>query len=92
MKILIKKIISSEILKKTLQVSIFAALIKFITFFKDILVIKYFPFGEQLDSFFIALVIPQFILSVFISSINGIIIPNYIQEKNRNQEENRDDG
>jgi putative peptidoglycan lipid II flippase len=83
-RILLKKITSSEIFIKTIQVSVLTALIKVITFLKDILIIRHFPFGNELDFFFIALVVPQFILSVFISSINSIIIPNYIQEKEKN--------
>lgn len=84
MRLALKRIAKSEIFLKTLQVSILAALVKFITFFKDVFIIKYFTFGTELDSFFIALVVPQFILSVFISSINSIIIPNYITEKEKN--------
>ena len=84
-RLLLKNILVSEIFRRTLQVSLLAAFVKLITFFKDIYVVNNFAFGKELDAFFIALVIPQFILSVFTSSINSIVIPNYTREEKINQ-------
>lgn len=77
----IKSILLSNIFRKTLQVSFLVAFVKLVTFLKDIYVVKNFSFGKELDAFFIALVVPQFILGVFVTSINSIVIPNYIREK-----------
>lgn len=78
---LIKSILFSDIFRKTLQVSFLVAFVKLISFLKDVYVVKNFVFGKELDAFFIALVVPQFILGVFVTSINSIVIPNYIREK-----------
>jgi putative peptidoglycan lipid II flippase len=79
-----KNLVKSTFLLKTLQVSMIAIIVKFVTFFKDLYITKYFVFDGILDSFFIGLIIPQFILSVFIYSINSIVVPNYLREQSEN--------
>lgn len=71
----------NTLIYNTLKVSFLAVFVKVITFFKDILITSYFVFDQILDSFFIGLLIPQFILTVFIYSINSIVIPNYLAQR-----------
>ena len=78
---LVKNYRKNELIVNTLKVSILSVFVKVITFFKDILITGYFVFDEILDSFFISLLIPQFILTVFIYSINSIVIPNFLAQR-----------
>lgn len=81
---LVRSILLSDIFRKTLQVSFLAACVKVVAFLKDVYIVHNFSFGKELDAFFIALVVPQFILGVFTSSINSIVIPNYMREQELN--------
>lgn len=78
---------NNSFLINTIKVSLISILVKVITFFKDIFVTKYFIFDKILDSFFIGLIIPQFILGVFIYSINSIVVPNYLREAKENNKD-----
>jgi putative peptidoglycan lipid II flippase len=80
----IKSLMGNGLVINTLKVSLISVLVKVITFFKDIFITKYFIFDKVLDSFFIGLIVPQFILGVFIYSINSIVVPNYLRESKEN--------
>jgi len=78
---------NNSFLVNTIKVSLISILVKIITFFKDIFITKFFVFDKILDSFFIGLIIPQFILGVFIYSINSIVVPNYLREAKENNKD-----
>jgi putative peptidoglycan lipid II flippase len=55
-------------------------LLKVIAFYKETMIAGSFGLSELLDTFFIAILVPSFVQSVFINSITSIFIPNYIIE------------
>jgi putative peptidoglycan lipid II flippase len=83
----INQIRNNSFLVNTIKVSLITIIVKVITFFKDIFITKFFVFDKILDSFFIGLIIPQFILGVFIYSINSIVVPNYLRESKENNQD-----
>jgi putative peptidoglycan lipid II flippase len=83
----LNQIRNNTFLVNTIKVSLISILVKVITFFKDIFITKFFIFDKILDSFFIGLIIPQFILGVFIYSINSIVVPNYLKESKENNKD-----
>ena len=83
----LNQIRNNTFLVNTIKVSLISILVKVITFFKDIFITKFFIFDKILDSFFIGLIIPQFILGVFIYSINSIVVPNYLRESKENNKD-----
>lgn len=62
-------------------VAVTSIIVKIVGFYKEILVAGSFGLSELLDTFFIALLIPGLISSVFLNSFNSVLIPNYVLEK-----------
>ena len=54
--------------------------LKFIGFYKETMVAANFGLSMLLDTFFIAILVPGFIQSVFIGAFRNVFIPNYIAE------------
>jgi len=54
---------------------------KLVAFVKDAVVAYQFGTGDALDAFLIALVVPQFTVTLLGSSLNAALIPTYIQVK-----------
>lgn len=80
---LIKKLlllIQQPVVKNILLVASISLFVKGIGFFKESVVAAEFGLSQQLDTFFIAMLIPGFITNVFLSSFNNVFIPNYISE------------
>ncbi|SEL71981.1 putative peptidoglycan lipid II flippase [Maribacter orientalis] len=71
---------NNEVVKNIILVASITLLISFLGFFKEMLVASYFGLSLVLDTFFIAILVPGFIQSVFISSFKSVFIPNYIAE------------
>lgn len=61
-------------------VGVVTLFIKIIAFYKETIIAANFGLSELLDTFFIAILVPSFIQSVFLNSITSIFIPNYIIE------------
>ncbi|WP_088340966.1 murein biosynthesis integral membrane protein MurJ [Robiginitalea sediminis] len=55
-------------------------LVKIVAFFKETLVGSTFGLSEFLDTYFIALLIPSFVQTVFIGALKQLFVPNYIYE------------
>lgn len=55
-------------------------LVKGLGFYKESVVAANFGLSEVLDTFFIAFLVPGFILNVFIGAFKSVFIPNYIAE------------
>src|SRR5690606_1975016 len=53
---------------------------KFIGFYKETLVASNFGLSILLDTFFIAMLVPGFIQTVFLGAFKNVFIPNYIAE------------
>lgn len=76
----LKTYIASPLIRNMIIVGGVSLLIKVIAFYKETLIAGTFGLSELLDTFFIAILVPSFIQSVFISSLKNIFIPNYITE------------
>ena len=77
----IKKFLINPLIRNMIIVGVVSIILKVIGFFyKETLIAGSFGLSELLDTFFIAILVPAFIQSVFISSITIIFIPNYIIE------------
>ncbi|WP_190808458.1 murein biosynthesis integral membrane protein MurJ [Flagellimonas sp. S3867] len=74
--------LSQQYFKNILLVGGITVFAKGIGFFKESVIASKFGLSELLDTFFIAILIPSFINSVFIDSLKNIFIPNYIIELN----------
>lgn len=74
--------LNQQYFKNILLVGVITVFAKAIGFFKESVIASKFGLSELLDTFFIAILIPSFINSVFIDSLKNIFIPNYIIELN----------
>ena len=77
---LVSKSIRNPLIRNMLLVGAVTVLVKFIAFFKETEVAGTFGLSDILDTFFIAILVPSFIQSVFINALKNIFIPNYIIE------------
>ncbi len=68
------------VFKNILLVVGITLIVKGIGFFKESVVASEFGLSQQLDTFFIAMLIPGFISTVFLGSFKNVFIPNYIGE------------
>ncbi|WP_100611541.1 murein biosynthesis integral membrane protein MurJ [Confluentibacter lentus] len=76
----LKKSFSNPLIRNIIIVGVISLLFKVIGFYKETMIASSFGLSELLDTFFIAILVPSFVQSVFISSITNIFIPNYIAE------------
>lgn len=76
----IYKKVNTSLFKNIFIVSGLALGLKFLAFFKETIVASAFGLSETLDTFFIALIIPSFLKTVFIGGLKGLFIPNYVKE------------
>ena len=70
----------TPVFKNILLVSSITLIVKGLGFYKESVVAGEFGLSQQLDTFFIAMLIPGFITTVFLGSFNNVFIPNYISE------------
>lgn len=80
-----KRILSflqSPVLQNILLVGFVTVLTKGLGFFKETLVAASFGLSEVLDTFYIAILIPGFISTVFLNAFGSVFIPNYVKESN----------
>lgn len=68
-----------QIFFATVIVGGFNLIVKFVTFFKELVVANIFGINDELDAFLIALTIPSSIIAVIAGSFNAALIPTYIQ-------------
>lgn len=76
----IKSSLNNPLIRNMIIVGAITLLLKVIGFYKETMIASSFGLSELLDTFFIAMLVPSFVQSVFISSITSIFIPNYIIE------------
>jgi putative peptidoglycan lipid II flippase len=72
--------LNNPIFKSMAIVASMTLVTKALAFYKETLVAGSFGLNEVIDTFIIAALIPTFVNSVFISSVNNLFIPNYITE------------
>ncbi|WP_431157706.1 murein biosynthesis integral membrane protein MurJ [Winogradskyella poriferorum] len=58
--------------------------VKILSFYKETVIAGTYGLSELLDTFLVAILIPTFVQSVFISSMKNLFIPNYIIELKQN--------
>lgn len=73
-------LLKKPILINVVTVGIMTILVKGFGFYKEMEIGSHFGLSEILDTFLIALLIPGFINTVFMSSFQNVFIPNYIAE------------
>jgi putative peptidoglycan lipid II flippase len=76
----INNLIKQPVFKNILLVASISLLVKGLGFFKESIVAGEFGLSQQLDTFYIAMLIPGFITTVFFGSFKSVFIPNYISE------------
>ncbi len=78
----ISKFFKKKLIKNMANVAIIIIFIKLISFYKETLVSSNYGLSEQLDTFYIAVLIPVFIQGVTTKALKNLFVPNYIIEKN----------
>lgn len=78
----IRSILKQPLFKNLLIVAGVTIPLKFLGFYKEIVVGSTFGLSEFLDTFALALLIPSFVENVFIGALSNIFVPNYILEQN----------
>lgn len=76
----LKNLFKKQVIRNILTVGIITLLLKGLGFFKESVVAAYFGLSEVLDTFFIAFLVPGFIMNVFIGAFKSVFIPNYVAE------------
>ena len=79
-KLKLKELLGKQIIQSILTVGIITLLVKGLGFYKESIVAANYGLSEVLDTFYIAYLIPSFILNVFISAFKSVFIPNYVAE------------
>lgn len=72
--------LKSPVILNIITVGIITVLIKVLGFFKETVIASSFGLSELLDTFYIAILIPGFISTVFLGAFRNVFIPNYIRE------------
>ncbi len=75
--------VNRQIFGAALTVATGTAFVKVISVMKELFVAWKFGIGDELDAFFIALVVPSFIINVIAGSFHAAFIPSYIQARER---------
>ncbi|MBF8149558.1 polysaccharide biosynthesis C-terminal domain-containing protein [Winogradskyella sp. F6397] len=86
-KIIIDKIqiaFRNPVVKSMATVAVITFFIKALAFYKETIIAGTFGLSEILDTFLVAVLVPSFVQSVFISSLKNLFIPNYIVELKNN--------
>ncbi len=76
----LKNLFRNQVIHNLLTVGIITLFLKGISFYKETLVAASFGLSEVLDTYFIAFLVPGFIMNVFIGSFKNVFIPNYVAE------------
>lgn len=76
----VENLFKKQLIRNVLTVGIITLAAKGLGFFKESVVASNFGLSEILDTFFIAFLVPGFIMSVFIGAFKSVFIPNYIAE------------
>jgi len=76
----VKKLFQKQVTRNIITVGVITLFLKGIGFFKESIVASNFGLSEVLDTFFIAFLVPGFIMNVFIGAFKSVFIPNYVAE------------
>jgi putative peptidoglycan lipid II flippase len=73
----------SDVYRDIALVVLTVFIVKILGFFKEVLIGNSFGMTEELDVFFILILIPSFFSSVFLGAFKAVLIPNYIFAKKK---------
>lgn len=76
----IKIFLSQSVVSNILSVGLLTLVVKGLGFYKETLVASTFGLSKLLDTFYIAVLIPNFVQNVFVSALKNLFIPNYLLE------------
>ena len=79
----IKRFAKKKVLQNLVLVSGVTLFISVLGFFKETVIAANYGLSIELDTFYVALLIPGVINSVFLNSFKSVLIPNYINEVNK---------
>lgn len=79
----IKFFVSKKVLQNFFLVSGVTLITSILGFFKESIVASFYGLSLELDTFFVAILIPGVINTVFLGSFKSVFIPNYIIELNQ---------
>ncbi|MEP2689889.1 murein biosynthesis integral membrane protein MurJ [Maribacter dokdonensis] len=82
-KIKSKELLRKKVLQNIILVSGVTLLISILGFIKETVVAANFGLSIELDTFYVAILIPGVINTVFLGSFKSVFIPNYINELNK---------
>lgn len=82
-----KMSINREIFSAALSIAVVTVLVKGVFIYKEVVQAWLFGTGKEMDSFLMALVLPNFVIFVIAGSFNAAFIPTYIQVKEQQGEE-----
>lgn len=74
---------SHNVVRNVILVGILTLLVRSVSFVKEIIVADQIGLSELLDTFYIALLIPGLISTVFMGAFKSVFIPNYVAETKR---------
>jgi len=76
----ISALVKKQLFSNLIIVASLTLFVKCLGFLKESVVASEFGLSQQLDTFYIAMLIPGFITTVFLGSFKTVFIPNYISE------------
>ncbi|MET6991005.1 murein biosynthesis integral membrane protein MurJ [Sediminicola arcticus] len=76
----------NPLVRNILLVGFISVLVKLVGFYKETIIASNFGLSEVLDTYYIAILVPTIIQTVFIVSLKNLFIPNYIIELNTTQQ------
>ncbi|WP_282116056.1 murein biosynthesis integral membrane protein MurJ [Cellulophaga baltica] len=79
----IKSVSKNQVARNFFIVGVVTLLVKIISFYKEALIARTFGLSELLDTFYLSILIPTFLQTVFIGSLKNLFIPNYIVESKK---------
>lgn len=72
--------LKNPISRNILLIGVLTMMAKGFGFFKETVIASTYGLSEILDTFLIAILIPNFVNNVFLSAIGNVFIPNYVRE------------
>ncbi len=75
------RLIKSPTVVNIITVGVITLVVKFLGFYKEMVIAEHFGLSEILDTFYIAALVPGFVYNVFLNAFSTVFIPNYIAEK-----------
>jgi putative peptidoglycan lipid II flippase len=75
--------VNGRIFAATAMIAAIGVLVKITSLGKEVLVARYFGASDMLDCFYVAFVLPTFLIGILANSCNDAVIPTYIEVRER---------